>query len=752
MSIRPPDIDDLSYEDLVAELLARIPAHTPDWTNPRPGDPGRTLIELFAWLGDSLLYRANLIPERQRLQFLQLLGVPLRSAIPARGLVSLFWQNPNTTAAHSLKPGVTITGPVNFETQTDCTVLPVIAQAFYKRPVEISATSELATVVKDLKAVYAKEIGTHQEPQPYETTAIFADGKPLNQGFDVTDPQKTVDGCLWLALLTAPADVPPDLDAIRRALGQSQTGSQQRICIGLAPAVEVPDEFQKFFELRPQTHIPHVWEITTGRSQNNQPEYLQLRPLKGKDSTAGLTRQGVIQLALPAAALIGAPSNEVRQNLYAGVGDRPPRLDNPALAQRLVAWIRLRPSAKFSLSWIGINAVVVDQRQTLRDRVIGTSNGTINQELRLPGLSVEAETLELEVAEPDQPYLIWRQIDDWMLAERNEPIFQLESDTGIVRFGDGLRGRVPPAGSRIRVRGMRFGGGIEGNLPPAALTGVEQTYDVDGKPVPPMQVMQPLPTRGGTAAETLEAAEQRIPGLFRHRDRAVTTHDYRTLAAQTPGMSLGRVEVLPRFKPQTFSPDIPGVISVMVLPQQDSTLPPNPRPDTPTLEAVHAYLDERRPLGTELYVIGCEYRPMSISVGVEIRDGFDRDAVLVEVRHALHRFLSPLVGGVDEMGWPLKRSVTTRELEVVVSRVAGISGVVELYLFLRSPAGWQEQDPISLKQWQLPELLSVIAVEGKPPRNLVPSGLLSDTPPFLNWPTPRVRDGGVAVPVVPDLC
>ena len=67
MPIRPPALDDRSFDDLVDELLSRIPAHTPEWTHPNAGDPGRTLIELFAWLGDTLLYRANLIPERQRL-------------------------------------------------------------------------------------------------------------------------------------------------------------------------------------------------------------------------------------------------------------------------------------------------------------------------------------------------------------------------------------------------------------------------------------------------------------------------------------------------------------------------------------------------------------------------------------------------------------------------------------------------------------------------------------------------------------
>src|SRR5919199_6619882 len=99
MPIRPPALDDRSFDDLVDEVLARIPAHTPEWTNPRLGDPGRTLIELFAWLTDTLLYRANLVPERQRLVFLRLLGQHLRPAIAARGIVSLSFSNETTVTS-----------------------------------------------------------------------------------------------------------------------------------------------------------------------------------------------------------------------------------------------------------------------------------------------------------------------------------------------------------------------------------------------------------------------------------------------------------------------------------------------------------------------------------------------------------------------------------------------------------------------------------------------------------------------------
>ena len=76
----PPVLDARTYQDLVDEALARIPIHNPEWTNFNESDPGVTLLELFAFLTDSLLYRANQIPERNRLAFLSLLGIPLKAA------------------------------------------------------------------------------------------------------------------------------------------------------------------------------------------------------------------------------------------------------------------------------------------------------------------------------------------------------------------------------------------------------------------------------------------------------------------------------------------------------------------------------------------------------------------------------------------------------------------------------------------------------------------------------------------------
>src|SRR3954454_18475838 len=88
MRVTIPTLDTRRYQDLLDEALARIPVHNPEWTNFNRSDPGVTVIEIFAFMTESLLYRANLIPERNRKKFLQLLGIPLNSATSARGIVT----------------------------------------------------------------------------------------------------------------------------------------------------------------------------------------------------------------------------------------------------------------------------------------------------------------------------------------------------------------------------------------------------------------------------------------------------------------------------------------------------------------------------------------------------------------------------------------------------------------------------------------------------------------------------------------
>lgn len=735
MPIRPPALDDRGFNDLVADLVRRIPAHTPEWTDPREGDPGRTLIDLFAWLGDTILYRANLVPERQRLAFLRLLGQQMRPAIAARGLVQVSIGDEAWTQPFTVPPRTAIAKPVHFELETELGVLPVEGAAYIKRRPDRREEQQLADLLPDLQELY----GVSQTASAYVTTPVFVNGLAEPEGRDVV--ADSLDKCLWLALL-APTPEAATLAAVTKTLGGGDDNRRVAITLGIAPALTSPGTLEAVSARAP---IPHVWEICSGKDPGDR--YLPLELLS--DGTAGLTRPGVARLLLPGADDFGVPDNDVLKQVQAGVGDRPPRIDDPVIAQRLVAWIRLRPLAEarlssLKLSWVGVNAAMADQMKTLGRQQIGRGTGASGQEYSLGSGGVDPSTLLIEVEE-EEGMRGWRQVPDVQAAGPHERVYSLDSEAGTIRFGDAVRGAVPGAGRAIHVGYMRAGGGAAGNLAAGALKALGPLQGA-----PKLKLLQPLAMTGGADSEALEKAEARIPATLRHGGRAVTKSDVQELALRTPGVAVARAEVLERFKPQQRRSGIPGVVSVMVLPARAGTAKPAPRPDRTMLESVYAWLDQRRPLATELYVIAPEYVPMGVSAAVEIVDPGQRDAVLEQVAEAIRLHLWPLAGGgPDGQGWPLGRTIDDRLVETAIARVPGIRSVAPVRLFRKGRGGaWLpvREDAtgravVRLEPWQLPELAMLSVSEGGASSATLPPGSgASDA------------DDGIAIPVVPEVC
>lgn len=79
----PPDLDDREWKDIVDQAKALIPKYAPEWTDHNPSDLGITLIELFAWMVESLIYRLNRVPAKNYIEFLNLLGITRDPATPA---------------------------------------------------------------------------------------------------------------------------------------------------------------------------------------------------------------------------------------------------------------------------------------------------------------------------------------------------------------------------------------------------------------------------------------------------------------------------------------------------------------------------------------------------------------------------------------------------------------------------------------------------------------------------------------------
>lgn len=122
--IPSPNLDDRSFNDIVEEAVRLIPQYCPEWTNFNYTDPGITLIELFAWMTELIIYRLNKVPEKNYLAFLDLMGIQRQPPQPARTVLS--FELSDKTDSGTVTAGTSVatrpTGDrkaITFETEED---------------------------------------------------------------------------------------------------------------------------------------------------------------------------------------------------------------------------------------------------------------------------------------------------------------------------------------------------------------------------------------------------------------------------------------------------------------------------------------------------------------------------------------------------------------------------------------------------------------------------------------------------------
>ena len=761
MPITAPPLDNRSYQDLVKEAVARIPVHTPEWTNFNDSDPGMTLVQLFAYLTDSILYRANQIPDRNRLKFLSLLGIGVQPATSATGFVTV--QNERgPLETRAIGPNLDVrAGAARFRTLNGLDVLPLEAQAFIKEALPEPQTEEEAQERETYRVLFSDLLDSPG------TTAAFYRTTPLPApipgaalpAIDIANG--TADGCLWIALLARPSDLRrtpaerlEDLDKVRSQV-QGRT-----LTLGVMPALA-----EEGIDVRPglsgqaQSDSPYVWEIANPPAGGLLPP-VTVNPagrtasyqlLSSRSSTDILRRPGLVQLTLPA-AVNGAWINLEPQE--EGTGGFPPSLADTDVGDRVVTWIRLRlrdqsgaaGGVRSLVSWVGLNATWVEQKTAVSGEVIGEGTGEPDQQFALANTPLVPGSLSLTVNGE-----AWWEIDDLYAADSElavqgdrqpvlfapdetrgatidrRKVFIVDPEAGLITFGNGAHGMRP----RGRITAAyAFGGGIAGNVPAGAIS---RATDLPAG----YKVANPIRTWGGSNAQTVSEAELTIPSFVRHKDQPVSLMDWEEITLRTPGVDIGRVEVLPLYDAYEDMDGVPGTITVVVIPERDPLQPDAPRPDRLFLETVCKYLEPRRLITTQLFIRGPRYRDVWLSLGLEVLGGHDIATVREAVRQRLREFLSPLTGGRDGGGWPLGGAVLEREIEAVTNGVPGVRFVNEVLL---GGATGGRVERMELDQLELPRLVGVEVSAGP----ATPLDELRNSSPA---PTNQVP-----IPIIPTKC
>jgi hypothetical protein len=637
VSLPQIQLDDRDFQSLVDEARTRI-AHTcPAWDEHNVSDPGITLIELFAWMTELLIYRVNRIPEKVQIALLDLMGVELA---PAK-----------------------------------------VAKADLRFRLSAPARSRVQIPAG------AAEVATAKEPQgepvvfrtvePISVPALqLEDMKLVRQG--VASDLSVKDGVAWLHGTTAypglwsPSE-PEDgiylgfLDPLASLLVSVSVEATPAYGAGVAPSAP-----------------PWRWEVSNGDGA-----WSPATVLDGGDSTGGLNyATGTIELQLPRAE---APASIAGRHLH-WLRCRLLERETPGRS----GYTRAPVVKRVQVAAIGAlvqaeHAARVATAKTLAEaqsvdggagEILGYSDGSPGQVFRvrhLPALEL-ARDEGLEVIDPSsKKWIAWTLRDSLADSGPDDPHYCFDPISGEVSLGlairerDGWvqRGRIPDEGAAVRLR-YRWGGGSAGNVDEDTLTVLRRTLPGIAS------VTNPERASGGVDQQSLAETLRCAPMELRTRSRAVTAEDHEVLACKA-SRNVARAHCMTADQGETL---------VCILPRATDPAGRVPYaeldPSEDLLAEVAAHLDELRLLGSSLRVIPMALRGVSVVAEVLPEVHADPEQVERDVAQVLYRYINPYTGGSltgEGKGWELGRPLTVEEVRLAIRETPGVSEVLLARLY-----------------------------------------------------------------------
>jgi predicted phage baseplate assembly protein len=604
-----PNLDDRTAEDIVEEVKLRIPRYTQEWTDWNEHDPGITLIQLFAWMTELIIYRLNQVPDKNFIEFLRLVGVELKPAAPAKADLTFTLQAGSKSAIIPKGTPVGLEGddeeePIIFETDESLVASEVIQKCIQTYD---GSTYSVNTGANDV-------VG--QNYYAFGQKALIESA--LYLGFDQSLPTEEVK--LSICLYTE------DLIA---------EGSHCEL---------------KEANIHPPADV--VWEYWNGIT------WRDLDILK--DKTRSLTKSGSFYFKGPSNAQKSI-EGQSQEELY---------------------WIRCRIiesgyEVSPRIDTILMNTVTASNVVTVKGEIVGESDGKPNQTYKLRHTPVIAASLILQIQESEEKgWKTWKEVSDFAASTRHDEHYVLNRLTGGITFGDGKYGKIPlplSGGNNIMALEYEYGGGKKANVGAGKLTALQTSVpSVDS-------VTNKRPATGGEDEETLEAAKQRGPEELKTSQRAVTIEDFEFLATQTPGVRVRRAKCLPLHHPDFPAGCIPGVVTVIIVPESQES---KPMPSEGMIETVCEHLNKHRLLTSEVYVKPPQYVKVKVAAEVIVKPDADSAALENALRDNLDNFFHPLKGGLDKKGWPFGGDIYYSDVYQVVLNTPGIDRVetVDIYL------------------------------------------------------------------------
>ncbi|MBQ6481624.1 MAG: putative baseplate assembly protein [Anaerolineaceae bacterium] len=626
MTLPVPNLDDLRFQsDLVDEARKRIIHYCPEWTEYNISDPGITLIELFAWMTELMVYRLNRVPEKNYLKFLEMLGFQQEPAKTAETNIT-FWLSALLPLGEEDSTSVII--PAGTEIQSEDQPDPVVFTT--SRELQINAP-----LLAHLR-----------------TEANFNQNNLSRLGVDIFRPLSN----------------PPQIG--------------DTFYFGFNDRNDISGHILRFeFECEPTEAVgirrenpPWVWECLTDDGWRE----IKLSTFEGeRDTTGGLNNEsGSLTLYTPlefsSQMLHGLQAFWIRCRIEQRDPSQGMYTESPRISNLHVYTVGAQVPAA--------NAQVVN------GEILGESNGEPGQHFTLlhaPVLNFEGdETVEVEeTVEGESVFVPWTRVDDFSSSDKFSRHYMLDTATGEIIFGPSVRqpdgstlqyGRIPESNRRIRVTDYRHGGGVRGNLP-------ENKVDVMNTSLAYVSRASNLNRiLGGRDQETLEELIQRAQREIQSQRRAVTAVDFEQFALKS-SKAVARTHCV--------TPEVTGTgaVTLVIVPDVFDSLKFGDLHALTVSDELRArvrgYLDKYRLLTTALNIEEPKYYGIKVKATIVAQD-FASDAdVVTEVTEKLNRFLSPLMDtSIDDenaRGWEFGRSVFAAEIVSLIQKIPSVKYVLD---------------------------------------------------------------------------
>ena len=633
MPLPTTNLDDRRFQEIVDQAKRMIPQYCPEWTDHNVSDPGVTLIELFAWMTEMLLYRVNQVPEKLYISFLNMLGVQLEPPRAARVPVTFYLSAPQ---------------PVEVVLGADTEVATVRTE----NSPAIIFTTEADLVLRPpvVSGLYSRAAGRGGAWTAHDMRRLSVTGQPI-------------------ALF--PASLNPG-DAFYIALERNHSHH--------VLALTVTCETAGGAGIDP-TNPPLEWQVWQGAMEGRwaacEIEY---------DGTGGFNNDGEIILHLP--HMVSDELQNITSHwLRCRLSD----------AQAGTNAYRVSPEIRSLAVETRGGTAVARHATTVRGELLGRSDGTPGQRFQIrntPLLARDPTRDYLLITPPTGTAERWQEVADFAASSPGDRHYALDSRDGALTLGPALLqpdgmvyrfGAVPHKESELVFSRYQYGGGVIGNVPRAAISVIKTSIPYIAR------VSNRAAAVGGRDGQSIEDARLRVPQVLRTRHRAVTADDFEYLTTQVAQVARARC-LAPADQPGRAGESQPGQVVVLVLPQIDHSdtmiLPEELTLSAELRGAVQAYLSERCLIGTRLEVRTPQYIWVSVQAKLRVHPRLDQAQRLEAQRTAeaaLYGYLNPYAGGPDGDGWPFGRDMHISEIYGLLQRVPQIEFVDEVQISVREP-------------------------------------------------------------------